>query len=703
MTREEVKRLMNVQSVNSIEERVVKTLCPICATRCGINIHLRGNTIVKVEPMAEHKLRSGLCLKNTALADYQQSKDRLLYPLKRVNGDFIRVSWDEAMDTIVTRLNEIKGRYGPEALTVGLGHGMFVDQTLGLIRRFAEAYGTPNILTAGAICEWPRTAACQITLGFDVHYDIARAECVLFWGLNYHNSVMAGTKVYNQLKEKGVKTIVIDPRVSFEAKRAELYLQVRPGVDLALLLAFINVIVSEDLCDKDFVDKWTVGFDKLAEAVKEYTPEKAEEITGVPADRIIEAARMYATNKPACIGADVSMQHNSNGFQNFRALLCLAGITGNIGVYGGQRVIYDPPPFVAFPYQDKDYTPKGKTFTADKYPLYEKTIKECHASCLADTILSEKPYPIKAAIIEGFNPAVTFPNTNKVKKALRELELFVVLDIFPTETTELADIILPAASRLEKRWAHSYVWAQLPLLAMSNKVFEPSGESRDDAEFWLELGRRMGYEDSFPWKSTDEVLEAVIKPYGKTLKDMAEHPEGFFYKPKSGSIYDEPAFRFNTPSGKIELYSETLEKMGLPPLPVPYIEPVESPVRTPELFKEYPLMALSGIRTQEYEHSCDRNLPRLRSRRPDPEVDIHPVDAKNSGVEHGEWVIIESPKGKAKMKANVTEDIMPGVVSMPHGWGGEANCNLLTSDEVLDPIVGTCLFKGFACRVKKAG
>ena len=221
------------------EERVVKTLCSMCATHCGIDVHVKGNTIVRIEPMKEHPLRR-LCIKATAIPDLQYSKDRLLYPLKRFNGDWKRISWDEALDIIIAKLRYLEKRYGPETLTIYYGHEMFVKETLGLQRLFAQAYGTPNIMSAGIMCGLPKILGNTMTCGGDWVHELGRTKCMICWALNSWHSQTVARGTIDGFKEKGVKLITVDPRRTYEAKISDLHLRPRPGTDLALLLAMIN-------------------------------------------------------------------------------------------------------------------------------------------------------------------------------------------------------------------------------------------------------------------------------------------------------------------------------------------------------------------------------------------------------------------------------------------------------------------------------
>ena len=684
---------------DSVQERVVKTVCPMCAMRCGIDVHMRGNTIVKVEPMREHVMHR-LCLKSTAIPDYHNSRDRLLYPLKRVGGGWERVSWDDAFDFIIGKLNQIRETYGPEALALTFGHSLWNKEAIPLTKTFAKAYGTPNYFVCGNWNIYTSMISSRLTFGgLWLSPNVGKAKCVVDWATNSWNSMPPTRHILSTLRDRGGKYIVIDPRVTRTAKMADLHLRPRPGTDLALGLAFINLIISEGLYDKDFVREQTTGFDKLAEAVEKYTPKWAAVVTGVPVAQIEECARLYATTRPACMNVWCGLDHGSQAFQNDRAKDILIAITGNYGSEGGNKTTEVPPGFLTWPMQDPEYVLTKKTFTSERFPLWDLT-KEANGLLFPEAVLSRKPYPIKGLICQAANPSRTLLNTKKVNKALSELDLLVVMDIFMSATAEQAHIVLPACSGLESRFITNYVAGHLPLILVSNTVSEPAGESWSDGKFWLELGRRMGFTDQFPWKDIDELIEEILLDAGKTSEDMERLPQGYFYGAREHySVTDEG---FDTPTGKIEIYSETLERMGYPPLPVPYNEPLQGPVRTPDLFREYPLVAISGIRHEEYEHSWGRNFPRLRARRPDPELEIHPNDAQKYGITEGEWAIVESPIGAIKMKAVLTEDMMEGCVAMPEGWGGEANVNLITDDELLDPITGAGLSKGFLCRVRKA-
>jgi len=311
----------------------------------------------------------------------------------------------------------------------------------------------------------------------------------------------------------------------------------------------------------------------------------------------------------------------------------------------------------------------------------------------AEAIITEKPYPVKAMIIQAANPALTWPDSNKVRQALEKLDLLVVSDMFMTETAELADIFLPAASLMESKALTDYTTKGLPLIALSNRVAEPPDDCLEDWRLWAELGRKMGYAGYFPWQSADELFTFLLEPSGVTLKQLEQNPGGILYHPLDRQRkYKQEGF--GTPSGKVELFSQTLADHGYDPLPT--FTPLD------ELSESYPFTLITGSRTIVFNQSQHRNIARLRKLVPEPLVEINPQPAKKLDISGGETVMLESPKGSITLKAVVTPDIPPGVLSIQHGWE-EANANILTASDPHDPISGFPAFKATPCRVRKIG
>ena len=679
---------------------VIKTDCILCVWGCGINAYVEGGKLVKVEGMTEHPLNQGvLCPRGKQLVDYIYSPDRLRYPMKRVNGGWERISWDEALDTIAGKLQQIKDKYGAHALAIYCGSiGVENYELAAFARRFRGAYGTPNFLSVESNCYRSRILAHQLTFGTFLLEEPEKAKCIILWGHDPDNSKLPlAMKIYEAL-DNGLSLIVINPNRTPLAKRG-IHIQIRPGTDCALALGMLNVIISENLYDKEFIEKYTVGFDKLKEHVKQYPPQKVEEITWVPASDIKKIAQIFAGAESASIIQGInSMDQHINGLQNSRAFSILQVVTGNIDVPGGWVAV--PFPQLGSLHIKVEEDPIGTAEHPLFYRLWGRTAPYGQAMYFADTVLTEKPYPIKALIVTGGNPALTLPDSTKTKQALEKLDFLVVIDLFMTETAEMADILLPACSFMERSGV-GYVYAvtsSMPYIILRKRVIQPLGECWPDWKFWCELGRKMGYEDLFPWQTDEEVVEHWLKPTGLTIKQLTEqNPEGVFFADKKYDMCQKGEFR--TPSGKIEIYSETLAEHGYDPLPV-HIEPSQSPVSSPELAQEYPLILTTGTRVQEYTHTQFRNVPRLRQSAPEPIAEVHPDTATEYGIADGDIMAVETRKGEIKIKVRTTEDLLPKVVSIPHGWA-QANVNLLTELEPRDPVTGYTQLKALLCRIKK--
>ncbi|MDP2718544.1 MAG: molybdopterin-dependent oxidoreductase [Dehalococcoidia bacterium] len=679
---------------------VLKTDCALCVNCCGVNAYVDDGVLVKVEGEEEHFLNKGkLCPKGEHLTDWVYAPDRVKYPMKRVGKTLKRISWDQALDEIGSKLQALKKQHGAHTMAIYTGSvGVENIELAAFMQRFRGAYGSPNFLCVESICYRVRILARQITFGRYPVEEPEKARCIILWGANPDASLwMTGVHIRNEVK-KGLKLITIDPRRIPLAKFG-IHIQPRPGTDCAIALAMMNVIIEEDLWDKEFVDKWTVGFDRLVEHVKEYTPEKAEEISGVPAIEIRKIARIFATTKGACILQGVcSMDQQINSLQNSRAFAILQTITGNIDVPGGWATT------PLLPLTDLRLPLDEKPIGADEYPVFYKFGKRPapygQAMLLTETILSEKPYPIKALLVGGGNPALDFPDTKKFLEAAKKLELLVVIDPFMSETADLADYVLPACTFLEKDGVGGYPYGLMhgtSYIMLRKKVIDPLWESKADWWVWSELGHKMGYGEYFPWKTDEEVVEHLFSKSVITTKQLKANPGGAYFGEKVYKVYEQTGF--GTESGKIEIFSAGLERFGFPGLPT-HIEPSQSAVANPELTKKYPEILLTGARQIEYIHTQGHNLPALRAIRQEPEVEVHPATAHKYDIVNGEMCGIETPRGMIKMRALVTQDILEGVVSIPHGWA-VANANILTDIKMKDAIVGYPETKAIACRLVK--
>lgn len=678
------------------ESRLFKTTCGMCGISCGIDVQVEEGLIVNIAPNDDHIITQ-LCRKSTGMLDWLYSEERITHPMRKVNGTWQRITWDEALDIIVSKLEKLKKEYGPESLAIFTGQGIGLGDTPNWVKRFCDVYGTPNATSGSSHCFFARVIGGILVTGHGYNHPVYKGtKCVVIWGSNPENSSEAAMGAIDFALSYGAKLIVVDPRAIPLAKRADVHLQLRPGTDSALVLGLLHVIITEGLYDKKFVDEWVHGFDKFSEHIKKYTPEAVEKITWVPADTIKSAARMYAGSRPACITEGISLDHCTNGIQAIRGVVTLMAVCGNYDIPGGNSYI-DMMPRNTMRLPEKITSP---AFDPD-HPVYRQFMAgEPPVSHLPKAIISGEPYPIKAFIVQGGGVVNQCANTGRVIEALKSLDLFVCMDLFMTETAELADIFLPAATFLERSELFR-MYMGLPLATLRTPVIEPVGESWPDWKFWFELAKRLGYGEYFPWNDVEEALAHFLEPSGITIQGLKDDSRGMFWG--NQDVVKRYKFRqegFPTPSGKVEIFSERLAKMGYDPMPT-YHEPSESGLSQPGVLKDYPLIYTTGARIKEFTHSQYRNIPRLRNMHPDPLIEINPEDGESLGISEGDMVLVESPRGEAKFKARVTSDILPGVVHMEAGWGGEANVNFLTDDEELDPISGYPPFRSGLCRVRK--
>ena len=681
--------------------RIAKSVCNLCSNHCGINVHVENGKIVKIDGMQEHPFHN-LCVRAYALPELVHSSERLTAPLKKVAGGFKEVSWDEAFTFIVDRLLSIRQKYGAKAVVPWLGVATVISPMIkAMTRRFADLFGTPNYASGATYCFLARVVGSVLACGTYPNPDLVSGEtrCIVVWGKNPPNTFASERDGISTMLGRGAKLLVIDPRRTPLAKRADIYAQIRPGTDCALALGLVNVIIAEDLYDKGFVKRWTVGFDKLANYVKEFSPERVEQITSISADMVKDIARTYATTKPACMDLGISLEHSSNGIQSIRALQVLTAITGNMDIAGGNLIL------PGMRYQNlrvPQKTEDNRDFGSDAHPLFAQVAHEPPSSPLIETIISDRPYRIRALLVSGGNPLVQWPNSSKVKEALEKLDLLVVMDTFMTDTGKIADVVLPAGTFLETDELRDIYWNHegTPLLVKSNKAIEPIGNAWEDWKIWAELGRRTGYADYFPWKDSSGLIAELLKPTSITLERLEQNPGGIYYAEREFQKYLRTGF--NTPSGKVEIYSEAMAQQGYDPIPT-FHEPVESPISRPDLAEKYPLILMVGPRVLNYTHSQHRNIPSLRKLYPEPLVEINYKTALSLGIADGETVKVENLRGSMIAKAQLTEDIHPKVVSICEGWSNEigANGNCLTDDKAVDPVSGFPEFRSTLCRVTK--
>ncbi|MFA5617551.1 MAG: molybdopterin-dependent oxidoreductase, partial [Syntrophorhabdaceae bacterium] len=407
-----------------------------------------------------------------------------------------------------------------------------------------------------------------------------------------------------------------------------------------------------------------------------------------------EAARHYALASPASISVGVAIELNTNGFQAARGIAALQAITGNLDIPGGAVFLDDAP------LSDLQLTSEAgmrPAIGADMYPLFYSATKNAQANLFARAILEEQPYALKGLIVAGSNPVLTWPNTGHVRSALAKLTFLAVIDPFMTATARMARLVLPCASFLGGHdiWESSHMSLE-PRIGVATKVCDDRGLPTN-WEIWKEIATRMGYADFFPWKTEEDAINYRLTTLKLTFDDLRHMPEGYAYHTWTERKYETNGFK--TASGKVEFYSYTLYRLGYDPVPA-YHEPAESPVELTGTTREFPLVLTTGARRLEYLHSRFHNLKSFSIRAPGPYIEINPVTAKHYGVMDDETVFIESLRGRIAVRAKYTSSILPGVISMSHGWDA-ANVNLLTDDEALDPVTGFPAARSLLARIVK--
>ncbi len=684
--------------MSASKQKKFYTGCYLCYHSCGAEVTVEDGKVVQIKGIKEHPLNKGeLCPKGEALIEHLYHPERLQYPLKKVDGKFEKISWEQALSEIGAKLIDLKEKHGPSANAFFCGSiGVESLETVSLTHRFRAALDSPQFFSVESICYRMRIRSRQITFGKYLVEEM-NSPLYILWGHNPAASDYPLSLAIEENLKKGSKVVVIDPRRIPFTDQAEMYLAIRPGTDGALALALINVIVNEKLYDAEFVEKWTYGFEKLVPHVQQYTPEWAEKITYIPADEIRKLARLFAGTKGAGIFQGTCTQDQSaNGSQTDRAIAILQTLTGNINVPGGW--VLSPRLKLA----NLGLPCASKPLGAEEYPLFYEIWGRTSAYGVQNMFPEYVPDLIKSLIVVGGNPLVTMPDSNALKEAYRNLELLVVFDMFMTETAEEADYVLPSASQLEfSSLAYNYnVCHCLPYMMLREQALEPLYESKSILYFYRELAKACGFGDLFPWETGEELVAHEIGPSGIDLENLKQQKVGVYYTERNYHV-DEKTFP--TPSGLIEIYSEAYKDAGHDPLPT-YLEPSKSPQGSlwDKLGTEYPLVLSTGVRTLHYNNSQLHNVASLQREERHPLAELGPRTAAKYVVEHGDDVIIETDRGWIKMKAHVDERVMEGVVLVPHGWPGEANCNRLTDAKCREPIMGYPQYKGLLCNIRKA-
>jgi len=696
--------------VGNPDIEVRHTICSICnpGSHCGIDAYVKDGVIIKVEGTKSHPHSAGtLCPKGAASRQYIYHKDRLKTPLLRTgeqgSGRFEPISWDEAMDRIGEILNRIKEESGPETVAFYVGYSKWMRP---FVKRLAHSFGSPNYCTESSTCHTATVVASELTYGGFGDPEIGKTRCLLVWSKNPFYSNPSAIRRLLDARERGMKIIEVGPLITPLTAHADIHLRIRPGTSGALAHGMANVIIEEELFDMDFVENWTLGFEEYRAYVQQFSPEETEKVTGVSSRLIREAARLYATTKPAALMTSASPTvHHTNGVQNHRALIALVGLTGNFDREGGNVVSPDTYLYMSagvgsrqYEYeQSRPWSEMAPRMAQDKYPIWSGMIAEAQAMHLPFQIQNPEPYPIRGLVAFGMNYRM-WPGSDFMLQSLKKLDFMVNVDLFMTDTCKVADIVLPACTSFErselKFYPEKYVMWTTP-------VIKPLGESRSDADIIFDLAKRIAPDDPLMQQGYEANVDWILEPTGIRLEELKGHPKGMMLKDVPKIRYKKYEERgFPTPSGKMEFASTILKEEDLDPLPT-FRESRLSLVSTPELCSDYPLILTTGARLPMFIHSRTFRLPWTKRLRPEPMLDINPRDAKERNLSQGDEVLLSTPRNSVRVKANITEMVPPGVINIFHGYS-EPEVNRLIDPDYLDPISGFPGFKSLICQVEKA-
>lgn len=685
------------------EIEIKKSVCNVCCSAfyCGQNVYMKDGKILKVEGDDDHPTSKGrLCTKGLATREYIFSDKRIKTPMRRIGGknsnQFVEVSWDEAFAIIKNKLNSLKEKHGAETVAFYSGIEKWYQSFL---QRLAYSFGSPNYCNASGTCFEAVNIAWHLNAGHLGRADIENAGCYLAFSYNQFYSREPDAVVMEKRRKDGIKCIVIDPRRTPAVDRfADIHLQNYPGTDGAIALGLAQIIIKRGLVDKSYIDQHVHGYDQFASYVSAFTPDVVEKISGVSGKLLNQAVDIIADNMPLAIHESVSpIVHHTNGVQNYRAIMALSAITGCYDKKGGNLPRYNTFSHMGAGFETKEHefihatepNHSKPVVGSERFPIFEQVAGYGQSIELARQILNEQPYPIKALIAFGMNYRM-FPEDNKMLEALRKLDFYVDVDLFWTDSARNADLVLPACSILERD--------EFKVVKGGNgyyikKLIDPLFKSKSDYEIIKGIAEALDVDDDLLRSSYDECINDMIKNHNikvdefKKMGKPMKMPGFVPYEPGSYT-----SIGYDTPTGKFELWSTILEKYGYNPLPA-YRSSLDD--ADPEL---YPMILFTGSSIPNAYNSRLNHVVSLKRLRPEPQADINIEDATELGIKYGDIVRVSTSKGSIKLKANPSQMIKKGTISIYHGYK-EADVNLLISSNHLDPISGFCGFKSIRCRM----
>jgi len=694
--------------------KIVKSFCYTCPWTCPTEVFVRDGKVVyhKGNPEAPNNIGTR-CAKGMASSWVTKDPDRLKYPMLRTNpkgqpGEFKRITWDEAFSFIADKLKAIKKKWGPEAVCYLTHHD---PNSIFMVQLISQLYGSPNISLGHAMgCEGDRRSACLTTFGslFPMH-DFASSKYVMLWGMNMlgANQGLFESRALLEAKKRGAKLVVIDPSFTETAQKADEWIPIKPGTDASMALAMCKVIIDDNLYDKAFVDSHCEGFSGFRDHLEEkgYTPEWAAKICGIDADTIRRLAREFATTKPAISALFKGSGYYSNGNDAARACYILDALTGQIDKPGNLHLddwaaVGQP---VEIPEEAMHKPEKPPLAHAMGYKLAPLTgypvVPELPSSRLPDAVLNDDPYPVRGMFFQATNPVMSDPNRDRVQKMMSKLELAVAQELYMSETALECDIVLPETSFYEHAELRQGMWLGAQAILCQPAV-DPPGEAKPAYEIAQGIAKKMGWGKYFNYKKWEDWAAIAAKDLPVSLDELKE--KGFW----AGNVtFDRVPAALNTPSGKIEIYSNAYADTGNNPYP-------EWRERAVIPDKKYPLQ-LTHSKLSMHCNIVTQNNPLLMEICDENWAEINSQDAAKYGIVDEQMMVIESPKDSITIRAKVVEGLVPGCVCVRHGHGfghwamgsiakgkGAHSNNLM--DSHTNPVTGTNNYNECKVQVRPA-
>ncbi|MEC7288889.1 MAG: molybdopterin-dependent oxidoreductase [Pseudomonadota bacterium] len=713
-----------------------KTICQTCDIACSVVSEVQNGRVTKVRSSDNPIFRDHICMKGIIAPKGYANPNRILHPLKRVgdrgSGKWERVTWEEAMTDIGTRLKDIIATHGPEAWAVSTSQwNTGTDHGLG--RRIMNHIGSPNWISGVALCAGNTAAVNRFTYGWFPMGDFGSTNCIVLMGHNPRRH--SWTPIYSAVRKaqaRGAKLIVMDPRRSSHAERADIWLPLKAGSDAAMMLGWLKVIFDEGLYDKHFVDNWTIGFEELRARVDKFPLDRVAELTGCDPEMIAEAARIYATSGPAVIPWTPITDMQRNSTSGIRLQSILRAVCGNLDIPGGELLQGFNPDVIpeseiemhhvlseeqklkqlgnqahpAFTYRGQAaFREPMKRVWGYEYPNQVTGCYMANPSATFRAMAGKGPYPVKAFFFLGNNPMMSYANMPMIIDGMMNQDLIVAHEHFMTPSAQLADYILPGDSWLERPWlSDGFGW--LSTYRTSEQAMQPPGEAKSTFEFWKHIAGALDRPEIVPWDSLETFYDYRLQRTGKTFATLSSETDVYFAAPHFRK-YEQHGFA--TPSGKVELKSTVLEDLGFDPLPYFREDPPEDP--------NYPLKLFTGVREDGFFQTGHRHISEMRARHPEPVAFVSPGTAKRFDLHEDEWVKVENELGAISIMMSIRDGMPDGLVRVPHGWwkpemeqGFEhlsgarkyADAQLCRDDEdYLDREQGIPHLKGVPCRIVK--